>query len=44
MLHSPKLKNKCSEEYIGVKTSLSKAFDRVEWFFLDYAMKIFGFP
>ena len=31
------------KEGIGIKTDLSKAFDRVEWPFLEQAMKSLGF-
>lgn len=36
-------RNKCSGEFIAVKTDISKAYDRVEWAFLDRAMKSLGF-
>lgn len=44
MLHCLKTKNKCSEEFIAVKTDISKAFDRVEWSFLDLLLRVLGFP
>lgn len=34
---------KCSREHIAIKTDLSKDFDRVEWKFLEKAMKTLGF-
>lgn len=37
-------KNKCYEEFIAVKTDILKAFDRVEWSFMDFALKSIGFP
>lgn len=43
LLHALNSKNKCSKEFIAVKTDISKAFDRVEWSFLENALKILGF-
>lgn len=43
LLHALKSNNKCSEEFIVIKTDISKAYDRVEWQFLDDAMEALGF-
>lgn len=43
LLHTLSSDNKCSSEYISIKTDISKAYDRVEWAFLDKAMKAMGF-
>lgn len=43
LLHALNSGNKCSEEFIGIKTDISKAYDRVEWSFLEYAMQSLGF-
>ncbi|XP_010474601.1 PREDICTED: uncharacterized protein LOC104754160 [Camelina sativa] len=43
LLHALSSNNKCAEEFIAIKTDLSKAFDRVEWQFLDDAMQSLGF-
>lgn len=43
LLHALKSSNKCSEEFITIKTDISKAFDRVEWSFLERALGILGF-
>ena len=43
LLHALNSNNSCSREYIAVKTNLSKAFDRVEWSFLEKAMRALGF-
>ncbi|XP_024013148.1 uncharacterized protein LOC112087460 [Eutrema salsugineum] len=43
LLHALRSKNKCSEEFIAIKTDISKAYDRVEWSFLRMALRILGF-
>lgn len=43
LLHALNSNNKCSKEHIAIKTYLSKAFDRVEWSFLEKAMNTLGF-
>lgn len=43
LLHALNSDNKCSEEFIAIKTDISKAYDRVEWPFLDKAMQMIGF-
>jgi len=43
LLHALNSNNSCSRDFIAIKTDLSKAFDRVEWTFLNKAMKTLGF-
>jgi len=43
LLHALSSNNKCSEEFIAIKTNISKAYDRVEWPFLENAMRRLGF-
>ncbi|KAG7572302.1 Endonuclease/exonuclease/phosphatase superfamily [Arabidopsis suecica] len=43
LLHALSSSNKCSEEFIAIKTDISKAYDRVEWPFLEKAMQSLGF-
>ncbi|KAG7583713.1 Reverse transcriptase domain [Arabidopsis suecica] len=43
LIHALSSSNKCSEEFIAIKTDISKAYDRVEWSFLEQAMKSLGF-
>lgn len=43
LLHALNSNNKCSKEFIAVKTDISKAYDRVEWPFLKDAMRTLGF-
>lgn len=43
LLHALKSDNKCASEFIAIKTDISKAYDRVEWSFLEKAMKAMGF-
>lgn len=43
LLHALNSSNKCSEEFIAIKTDISKAYDRVEWYFLEKAMRYLGF-
>lgn len=43
LLHALSSDNKCASEYIAIKTDISKAYDRVEWTFLDRAMHAIGF-
>lgn len=43
LLHALNSNNKCAEEFIAVKTDISKAYDRVEWRFVKMAMKTLGF-
>jgi len=43
LLHALSSNNKCSEEFIVVKTDISKAYDRVEWNFLHDTLEALGF-
>ncbi|XP_019095662.1 PREDICTED: uncharacterized protein LOC104763574 [Camelina sativa] len=43
MLHALSSRNKCAENFIAIKTDISKAYDRVEWSFLGNAMTYLGF-
>lgn len=43
LLHALNSNNKCAEEFIAVKTDISKTYDRVELSFLRMAMKTLGF-
>lgn len=43
MLHALRSSNKISEDFIALKMDISKAFDRVEWTFLERALKSLGF-
>lgn len=43
MLHAQKSNNKCSEEFVDIKTDIFKAFDKVELNFLERALVILGF-
>ncbi|XP_024016239.1 uncharacterized protein LOC112089722 [Eutrema salsugineum] len=43
LVHALKSKNDCSENYMAIKTDISKAYDRVEWGFLERIMHPMGF-
>lgn len=43
LMHSLKVRKRVSQTYMAVKTDVSKAYDRVEWNFLETAMRLFGF-
>lgn len=47
LLHALNSNNKCSEEFVAIKTDISKAFDRIddciEWRFLEKAVHTLGF-
>ncbi|KAG7586300.1 Reverse transcriptase zinc-binding domain [Arabidopsis thaliana x Arabidopsis arenosa] len=43
LVHALNSGKKCSEEFMAIKTDISKAYDRVEWSFLKKAMKVLGF-
>lgn len=43
LLHALNSNNKCSSEHIAIKTDILKAYDRVEWSFLEKTMKTLGF-
>ena len=43
LLHALSSDNNCALEFIAIKTDISKAYDRVEWSFLEKAMEAMGF-
>ncbi|XP_056859988.1 uncharacterized protein LOC130508476 [Raphanus sativus] len=43
LLHALSSDNKCAYESIAIKTDISKAYDRVEWRFLERTMQALGF-
>lgn len=43
MLHSLKSRKRWSKSYMAMKTDISKAYDRIEWQFLEDTMKHMGF-
>lgn len=43
LLHALSSDNKCASEFIAINTDISKAYDRVEWSFLEKAMEAMGF-
>jgi len=43
IMHSLKVRKRVSKTYMAVKTDVSKAYDRVEWDFLETTMRLFGF-
>lgn len=42
LMHALKSKKDVAEKYIGIKTDISKAYDRVEWNFLEKVMEKIG--
>ncbi|CAA7029462.1 unnamed protein product [Microthlaspi erraticum] len=42
LMHGLKSKRDCAENYMAIKTDISKAYDRVEWNFLEEVMKKMG--
>ena len=43
MVHSLRTKTSVSKEFMAIKTDMSKAYDRVEWNFLETLMEKMGF-
>lgn len=43
LMHALKTKKDCAEKYMAIKTDISKAYDRVEWKFLEDIMRKLGF-
>lgn len=43
MVHGLKINPNCKEDYIAIKTDMSKAYDRVEWSFLETLFIRLGF-
>ncbi|XP_013674098.1 uncharacterized protein LOC106378528 [Brassica napus] len=43
MIHGLKTNPNCREDYIAIKTDMSKAYDRVEWIFLETLFMKMGF-
>ncbi|CAA7017787.1 unnamed protein product [Microthlaspi erraticum] len=43
IMHALKSKKDCAAKYIAIKTDISKAYDRVEWDFLEAVMMKMGF-
>ena len=43
LISAMKSKRYCSEKYVAIKTDISKAYDRVEWSFLEAIMQKLGF-
>lgn len=43
MIHGLRTNPNCKEEYIAIKTDMSKAYDRVEWDFLEVLFGKMGF-
>lgn len=43
LISALKSKKDCSEQYMAIKTDISKAYDRVEWSFLESIMTKLGF-
>lgn len=39
VFHSLKVRKRISENYMAVKTDVSKAYDRIEWKFLEEVMR-----
>jgi len=43
VIHALKVKKRCSNLYMAIKTDITKAYDRLEWDFLQAAMFKYGF-
>lgn len=43
IIHSLKVRKRQANSYMAVKTDITKAYDRLEWKFLEETMKRMGF-
>lgn len=43
LMHSLKSRKRVSQTYMTIKTDITKAYDRVEWKFMESVMRAFGF-
>ena len=43
LMHSHKSRKRVSQTYMAVKTNITKAYDRVDWNFLEGTLRAFGF-
>lgn len=43
LMHSLKSRKRVSQTYMAVKTNITKAYDRVDWNFLECTLRAFGF-
>ncbi|XP_010495244.1 PREDICTED: uncharacterized protein LOC104772312 [Camelina sativa] len=43
LIHALKVKRRCANSYMAIKTDITKAYDRLEWDFLQVTMFKFGF-
>ncbi|XP_023635799.1 uncharacterized protein LOC111829922 [Capsella rubella] len=43
LIHALKVKKRCSNSFMAIKTDITKAYDRLEWDFLQETMCKFGF-
>ena len=43
MFHGPRTNNSCKEIFLAIKTDMSKAYDRVEWSFVQRLLLKMGF-
>ena len=43
LIHGLRMNDSIAKEYMAVKTNMSKAYDRVEWCFLEVLLEKIGF-